>query len=224
MLVTGVAMMVLRDDSLYEPPLPDPARSYPYRDLLEDMAAADAPSAATAFVSAAIPDPSGRAPLQWERLAGTLKVSSPTLTDNSRIPRDHTCNGKNQSPALSWTGAPRGTQSLVVLFERIDGVKGDELQWSLYNIPATLSALPAAIPTGPSPGNGLGQGINDLVGNTGFIGPCIPRGQIPYRLRLVALDTQLNLPGGASREDLFKAMNGHILDMAAMQLVHFYRL
>lgn len=219
-LIAGLAVMLWRSDRYSVPPLPDPPLSYPHRDLLEDTVATAAPPPDS--VVAPLP-PEGSA-LQWGRLAGTLKLSSPTLKENDRIPRDHTCNGKNQSPPLSWSGAPRGTQSFVVLFEQPDAAKGDQLQWSLYNIPASVSTLPAAVPTGPEPGNGLGQGINDAVGNTGFVGPCIPRGQIPYQLRIFALDTPLNLPGGAQKEALFEAMNGHILDMAVMRLVHFYRL
>lgn len=240
-LVTGLATTFWRNDSNIEPPIPQPPRFFPNRDLLEDTVVVTTPAPtptqpvpqpATPTTSAPIPvAPENAAQgadqivtLQIGKLAGTLKMSSPTLKDNERIAREHTCNGKNASPALSWSDAPRGTQSFVVLFEKMDAAGSGAVQWSLYNIPASVASVSAGMAVTPALPNGMGQGINDLIGNTGFIGPCIPKGQVPFRLRVFALDTPLNLPAGAKRDDLYRAMNGHIIDMAVMNLIHFYRL
>ena len=236
-LVTGLAATFWRHDPNVEPPIPQPPRLFPHRDMLEDTVVITTPAPAPATQGkpqapqaqpapmADIPAQDGQAvTLQIGRLAGTLKISSPTLKNNGRIAREHTCNGKNISPALSWSDAPRGTQSYVVLFEKMDAAGNGAVQWSLYNIPASVLSLSAGMAVTPTLANGMGQGINDDIGNTGFIGPCVPRGQVPFRLRVFALDAPLNLPGGAKRDDLYNAMNGHIIDMAVLNLVHFYKL
>lgn len=234
-LVAGLATTFWRNDVNVEPPIPQPPRVFPNRDLLEDtvvittpapvLSATQSSAPVTSAPSTAQPENAGQdVQLQIGRLAGSLKMSSPTLKNNERIAREHTCNGKNISPALSWGDAPRGTQGYVVLFEKLDAAGNGAVQWSLYNIPASVMSVNAGMAITPALPNGMGQGINDLIGNTGFIGPCIPKGQVAFRLRVFALDTPLNLPGGAKRDDLFRAMNGHIIDMAVMNLIHFYRL
>jgi len=54
------------------------------------------------------------------------------------------------------------------------------------------------------------QGTNSW-GRTGYGGPCPPSGTHRYFFKLYALDTALNLKAGASKEDVLRAMEGHIL-------------
>lgn len=226
LIVLGVmAITVLRANRDGEPPVPQSPRLLAQRDFLEDTDVA-APEHAQV-----VPPPSApatvvkRAALESsKRLPNKLKLISATLVANEKMDRAHTCNGRNASPALSWSDAPRDTKSMVVLFERLDEKGGTPLQWSVYNISAKAGALGANLPKTPNLPEGMGQGVNDLVGNIGYVGPCIAKGQANYKLRLFALDIMPNLPGGAKRDDLITMMNGHVLDAAEMPLMYFYRL
>lgn len=210
---------------------------HPHRDMLEDTvvpvpAPAPAPAPPVAGVSP-VPSlqqrpasPSARPAklaLQLDHLAGSLKISSPVLQPGGRIPLEYSCYRKNKSPPLSWKDAPGKTKSLVVFFEAIDAAEGDSLQWAIYNIPVAATTLAEAMPREPVLTNGYAQALND-AGNIGYVGPCKPKGEFPFLLRVFALDIDLNLSGGLKKDDLIRAMNGHIIDMAAMKLVHYYRL
>lgn len=243
-LVLAVGMAILAAVLAFTMIKPDPTsvqsvakveKQYPHRDMLQDTVV-PASESVPESVAVVTPQPAPQNPvesppapqtekltLQLDSLAGTLKISSPVLQPGGRIPLEHSCYRKNKSPPLGWADAPRGTKNLVVFFEAVDAVEGDSLQWALYNIPVTISALAGALPKEPLLPDGSAQALNDS-GNIGYVGPCKPRGEFPYRLRVFALDTALDLPGALKKDDLIRAMNGHIIDMATMNLVHYYRL
>jgi hypothetical protein len=200
-----------------------PTRKNPHRDMLEDTMTATTPAAQQPPAQTQSPGAAKRPMLQYASLAGTLQISSAEIQPGGRIPRDYTCNGSNISPAFQWSGAPRGTQSYVLLFEKLDATEGNSLQWGVYNIPSSQNAIAARTPRDPVLAQGVTQAIND-AGSVGYIGPCAPRGQFQYTLSVIALDQNLALPAGLKRDDLIKAINGHIIDMAVLPLVHFYRL
>jgi len=90
----------------------------------------------------------------------------------------------------------------------------------LYNIPAEKGALDPNLPKREEvPGTGT-QGRND-GGKIGYMGPCPPSGTHRYYARLFALDTELNLAPGATKDQLSQAMEGHVLDRA--ELMGTYR-
>src|SRR5260370_27884052 len=54
------------------------------------------------------------------------------------------CNGQNVSPALSWSGEPKGTQSFALTMVDTDARNGRGWwHWSVFNIPASVHALAA---------------------------------------------------------------------------------
>ncbi|MGZ9096939.1 MAG: YbhB/YbcL family Raf kinase inhibitor-like protein [Micavibrio sp.] len=238
-LVAALAFTMMKPDPAAVPPVAKVQKQYPHRDMLQDTVVAapesspapqSAPEPAVAVAPPPVQRPVETPPaqpekltLQLDNLAGTLKISSPALKPGGRIPLEHSCYRKNKSPPLGWADAPRGTKNLVVFFESVDAVGGDRLQWAVYNIPVTTTALAGALPKEPLLPDGLAQALND-GGNIGYIGPCKPKGEQPYRLRVFALDTALDLPGALKKDDLIRAMNGHIIDMAVLNLVHYYRL
>jgi Raf kinase inhibitor-like YbhB/YbcL family protein len=203
------------------------AHKNPHRDMLEDTVATTPETATTTPGTTAQPSAtqgaSQRPALQYGTLAGTLRIGAADLQAHGRIPREYTCNGNNISPGFHWTGAPRTTQGYVVVFEKIDAVEGNSMQWGVYNIPASQNSFAAQTPRDPVLDQGITQAIND-AGNIGYIGPCAPRGQFQYSLSVIALDRALALPAGLNRDQLFTAINGHIIDMAVLPLVYFYRL
>jgi hypothetical protein len=134
-----------------------------------------------------------------------LQVTSPVFTEGGTISRKFTCDAENVSPALAWTGAPPGTQSFALIADDPDAPVGTWVHWVLYDLPADTTSLPEGV-------KGVGvEGVNDFR-KTGYGGPCPPRGT-PHRyyFKIYALDTQLGLKPGASKRDVERAMQGHIL-------------
>ena len=160
--------------------------------------------------------------LKIDKVAGTLKLAGGDIVPGERIPPEHTCYRDNKSPALSWSGVPEDTKSFVVLFERVGDVPETEIYWGLYNIPASMHSIQRGIPVGPILSDGTLQLKNDFA-QPGYVGPCIPRGRHPFRLRIFALDLDTGLPAGMTKEQLFSLMNGHILDVATVDVEHYHR-
>lgn len=141
------------------------------------------------------------------------------FSNNGAIPKRYTCDGEDVSPPMSWEGSPEGTVSFVLIVDDPDAPAGVFTHWVLYNIPAGLNSLPEGVPKGKETSYGL-QGRNDF-GDYGYGGPCPPRGK-PHRyfFKLYALNATLNLPPGAKKSDVEKAMMGRVIGEA--QLVGLY--
>ncbi len=139
--------------------------------------------------------------------------------NNERIPIKYTCDGDDISPPLSWEGQPDNVVSYIIIVDDPDAPIGVFTHWILYNIPGSLDSLPENIPREKETKYGL-QGINDF-GRIGYGGPCPPRGK-PHRyfFKLYALNAELDLPSGATKNDVLGAMEGHVLGEA--QLIGIY--
>ncbi|GBD36386.1 Putative lipoprotein LppC [bacterium HR36] len=145
-----------------------------------------------------------------------MVLTSPAFAQGGTIPKEHTADGPDHSPPLSWTDAPAGTQSFALVCEDPDAPRGLWVHWVIFNIPGNVRSLPGGVPKYDHLPDGSRQGRNDF-GRIGYGGPSPPRGK-PHRyfFRLYALDTLLGLPAGATRDMLLKAMHGHILDQAEL--------
>ncbi|HEX6290663.1 MAG TPA: YbhB/YbcL family Raf kinase inhibitor-like protein [Herpetosiphonaceae bacterium] len=140
----------------------------------------------------------------------TMTVTSAAFSAHAAIPSQYTCDGTNISPPLAWSGAPSGTQSFALIADDPDAPRGTWVHWVLYNLPASVTQLPENIPALRSLDNGARHGTNDFR-KLGYGGPCPPSGSHRYFFKLYALDTQLSLEGGATKQQLLQAMEGHIL-------------
>ena len=118
--------------------------------------------------------------------------------------------GQNISPPLHWEGIPTGTQSLALICDDPDAPGGTWVHWVMWNIPAQSGGLAEEVPTDPNLADGSRQGITDF-GRPGYGGPMPPSGTHRYFFKVYALDTRLDLPARATKADLVKAMQGHIL-------------
>lgn len=143
-----------------------------------------------------------------------MELTSPSFENQTEIPRKHTCDGKDISPGLQWTGAPNGTQSFALIVDDPDAPdpanpKMTWVHWVLYNIPASVSSLPEDFSEQGLP-EGILNGLNDWK-RTGYGGPCPPIGTHRYFHKLYALDVILPDLTNPTKKQLEKAMAGHIL-------------
>ena len=141
---------------------------------------------------------------------------SSSFGNGADIPRKHTCEGQDLSPALAWNDPPPATQSFALIADDPDAPAGTWVHWVAYNIPAGTRQLGEGVPgAGEMPGGGL-QGINDFR-KAGYGGPCPPPGK-PHRyfFRLYALDSTLGLKPKVARKDVEQAMKGHVLAQAEL--------
>ncbi|HEY9738447.1 MAG TPA: YbhB/YbcL family Raf kinase inhibitor-like protein [Trichocoleus sp.] len=139
-----------------------------------------------------------------------MHLHSPEFSTGGFIPFKYTCDGENVSPPLSWDSPPEGTQSFALILNDRDAPDGHFTHWLVYNLPGNLREMPEGWGNHDHLPNGIKQGKNDF-GETGFGGPCPPEGTHRYFFKLHALDQPVDLPAGATKEDLKQAMEGHIL-------------
>ncbi len=149
-----------------------------------------------------------------ESMAFELKSSA--FSAGEEIPKKFTCEGPDVSPALSWGEAPPGTQSFGLIMDDPDAPVGTWVHWVIYNLPPDARELSENLAKDKELPNGARQGTNDFK-KFGYGGPCPPPGPAHrYFFKLYALDTKLDLKAGASKADLEKAMQGHILGQAEL--------
>ncbi len=141
----------------------------------------------------------------------TIKLSSGAFAEGGLIPAAYTCVGRNVSPPLAWAGVPAETKTLALVVDDPDAPRGPWVHWVVYNLPAATKELSAGVQALSELADGGRQGKNDF-GQIGYGGPCPPDGTHRYYFKLYALNTTLNLPAGATKQELLKAMYGHILD------------
>lgn len=142
-----------------------------------------------------------------------FSISTSSFQANSDIPARFTCSGDNLSPALAWTDPPSGTQSLALIVDDPDAPGGVFTHWVLYDLAASARQLPEGVQKKADPEGGR-QGTSGFD-EVGYGGPCPPPGHVHrYYFRLYALDRKLDLPPGASKSVVEKAMKGHVLAQA----------
>jgi Raf kinase inhibitor-like YbhB/YbcL family protein len=148
-----------------------------------------------------------------------LILTSSAFKNGEPIPRKYTCDGASISPSLAWANAPKETKSYALIVDDPDAPAGTFTHWVIFNIPTTENSLPENIPTSQTLPSGASQGKNG-AGKIGYTGPCPPSGTHRYMFQFYALDTQLNLPPGSTKQDVMNAMQSHIL--AQTQLTGLY--
>ena len=145
-----------------------------------------------------------------------LKIETTAFPVDGAIPRKHTCDGADLSPALSWSGAPAGTKSFALISDDPDAPVGTWVHWVLYDLPPIAMGLPEGVPRAREIEGGGRQRTNDFR-KVGYGGPCPPPGK-PHRyyFRIYALDRTLALPPGATKQEVLGAAKGHVLAEAAL--------
>ena len=140
----------------------------------------------------------------------TISLTSTAFAANGPIPAVHTCDGRELSPPLAWSGVPAGAKSLALIVDDPDAPHGTWVHWVLYDIPPSAAGLAEGAGSGGALPPGAMRGRNDFK-RTGFGGPCPPNGRHRYFHKLYALDVVLHDLHEPGKADLERAMEGHVL-------------
>jgi Raf kinase inhibitor-like YbhB/YbcL family protein len=141
-----------------------------------------------------------------------MKLTSPEFKENGFIPKKFSGEGDDVNPALVIENIPPAAKSLALIVDDPDAPMGTWVHWVVYDIP-----IASRIEENSIPGK---QGVQSARGRN-YHGPYPPSGTHRYFFKIYALDTKLGLPEGITKQDLEKAMEGHILGKA--ELVGLYR-
>lgn len=134
-----------------------------------------------------------------------MKITSSAFPEGGTIPEKFSKNGQNVNPLLRVAGSPSEAKSLALVVDDPDAPVGLFTHWLVWNIdPNTKEIAENSVPPGAV------QGTNDYPGR-GYDGPQPPSGTHRYYFRIFALDKKLDLPSGAKRKELDRAMSGHVI-------------
>lgn len=145
----------------------------------------------------------------------TFGLRSSAFEHNARIPEKYTCDGEDVSPPLSWDVPPDGTESFALIVDDPDAPVGTWVHWVLFDLPGSARTLPEGVPARERLDDGSRHGRNSW-GRLGYGGPCPPGGVHRYFFKLYALDTALGLAPGATKEQVVRAIEGHVLAEAIL--------
>jgi Raf kinase inhibitor-like YbhB/YbcL family protein len=151
--------------------------------------------------------------------------------DGGEVPMKYSFYGENKNPAFDfhWSmgvnpgTAPDTLKTYAIIFHDTENstakTTADTLHWSAFNIPGTASGIPEGLGPGDLPDgtrNGPGIAGSRPGGTPAYFGPGAGAGPIHhYLFEFYALDTKLDVPANCTREDLLKAMDGHVIGKAA---------
>lgn len=135
-----------------------------------------------------------------------MRLSSPAFNYGNPIPKTYTCDGQNINPPLVTQDVLQDAKSLALIMDDPDAPMGTWVHWVLYNInPSTTEIAENSVPPGAIE-------ANTSFNKPGYGGPCPPDREHRYFFKLYALDTTLMADKIGDKEDLEKAMEGHILE------------
>jgi len=143
----------------------------------------------------------------------SITLRSSAFEDGQPIPKVHTGEGADISPALSWSAPPPGTKQWALIVDDPDAPRAlPWVHWVVYGIPADSASLPAGTGAKGKTASGVLEGKNSS-GRSGWAGPMPPRGHgvHHYHFKLYALDAELSLRPGLTKRQLLDAIAGHVL-------------
>ncbi len=152
---------------------------------------------------------------------GIMELTSTAFGPGELIPSRYTCDGEGLSPTLAWSGLPDSARSLVLIVDDPDAPAGTWVHWVVYDLPPDGKGLPEGVTPGQLNSWGASQGRNSW-GRNDWGGPCPPSGTHRYYFKLYALDAELGLGPGATKQEVLEAANSHVL--ARGELLGRYRL
>ena len=145
-----------------------------------------------------------------------FRVISSAFKDNGFIPPWYSRSRGDSSPPIGWTKPPQKTVSLVLIVTCTDSYTSNVFcHWVMYNIPPKADTIFGNQPHDSISHDGTLQGINSF-GGVGWDGPADDISDQELHFDLYALSSKLDLPGGASYQDVEDAMKDCILEEARL--------
>ena len=135
-----------------------------------------------------------------------LSLTSDAFQDGQAIPKQYTCDGADQTPALKWGEPPAGTKSFALVIDDPDAPSGTFRHWGVFDIPASARSIGG--------GQQVGTEVTNDFGKPGYGGPCPPKGHGThhYHFKLFALDTEkLDVSPNAKVVDVENAARQHAI-------------
>jgi Raf kinase inhibitor-like YbhB/YbcL family protein len=143
----------------------------------------------------------------------SITVTSSSFVENGLIPSKYTCEGSSINPPIHITNLPANTKTIAIIVQDPDAqMEGGFTHWVACNIDP-VADIPESFKGGMEGMNGAKK--------LGYIGPCPPSGTHHYHFMVYALDTKLKFDKSPNKEELEKAMKGHILSQG--DLVGLYK-
>ena len=148
-----------------------------------------------------------------------LTLTSAAFENDGVIPPKYTQSDPHPvSPPLKWTNVPQKTVTFALILHDPDSTAAKDIaHWIAFNIPGIAGELPEDIPNTAQLPDGTIQ-IKNRKGVPGYMAPGAPA-EGPYHhytFELFALGSRLDLGPDATRDEIVKAMEGHILAQAAL--------
>jgi len=141
-----------------------------------------------------------------------LAVRSPSISGG--IPAKHSEYADGVSPEISWNSLTEAKSYALILEDPDAKSVRPFVHWVAWNIPGSVTTLPEGLQEEPrlTEPEGVLQGKTSR-GSVGYFGPRPPPGDPPhhYHFQVFALDTELDVPAGAERDEVLDAMSGHVL-------------
>ena len=140
----------------------------------------------------------------------SISITSNAFSEGGMIPAEYTCDGKDISPQISWSGIPKNTRSIVLIADDPDAPAGTWVHWVVYNIPPERKVFGKGIQPRESLDDGTMQGKNDF-GRIGYGGPCPPGGTHRYYFRIYALKEKPDVKPGLTKKQIMEKIKDLIV-------------
>lgn len=136
--------------------------------------------------------------------SAAFTLTSSAFAEGGTIPKVHECTSggsdprqHNESPPLTWAGAPTGARSYALVMRDLDN--NNLIHWVIYDIPVAATSLPQNVDHAYRPAVPSGSRQIYYRGSAslyGYQGPCSPRTVNTYEFVVYALNraslTELN--------------------------------
>ena len=142
-----------------------------------------------------------------------FKLISKDFKNNDNIPSEFTCDGRNISPHLLWSGVPKGTKSFALSVTDPDSSGGLWIHWLVYDISGNVNEIQR--------GNLFVEAkeLTNDFGKNSYGGPCPSLGTHRYYFTLYALSAEKMT--GITKNNFFEKIKVFTLKKA--EIMGYYK-
>jgi Raf kinase inhibitor-like YbhB/YbcL family protein len=141
-----------------------------------------------------------------------MEIKSRAFNNEGKIPPRYTCDGENTNPPLEIIDIPDRAKFLALVIDDPDAPNKTWVHWLIWNIPVEGPNL--SIEENGPPEDAT-YGTNDFD-KLKYGGPCPPSGTHRYFFKVYALDSELDLKEGSTKEELMEEVNQRMIESAEL--------